>query len=117
MHRNLNVRVNNDRGWDYTGNNLQPDAANGAAAGAGAPPVSAAGGINGLAVGPEDAPTGARRACVCAKGGIAFASGLMGSLGNLLRCLIPLFNGDALPQPCLAISMRSAQLPKLRAIQ
>lgn len=58
VHRNLNVRVNNDRGWDYTGaNTQQPDVANGAPGGA--PPVGAAGGINGLAVGPEDAPTGA----------------------------------------------------------
>lgn len=49
IHKDLNVRVNNERGWDYTGANLQPQAG-----GANTP-----GGVNGLAVGPEDAPTGA----------------------------------------------------------
>lgn len=49
IHKDLNVRVNNERGWDYTGANLQPQAGGGG----GTP-----GGVNGLAVGPEDAPTG-----------------------------------------------------------
>ena len=58
MHRNLNVRVNNERGWDYTGANTPADVGDGAPGGA--PPVASAGGINGLAVGLEDAPSGAR---------------------------------------------------------
>ncbi len=57
VHRNLNVRVNNERGWDYTGANTPADVGDGAPGGA--PPVASAGGINGLAVGLEDAPSGA----------------------------------------------------------
>lgn len=58
VHRDLNVKANNERGWDWTGSNLlqtppapQPHPHNGGYSG---PPTP----VNPLACTPEDAPTG-----------------------------------------------------------
>jgi hypothetical protein len=56
VHRDLNVKANNERGWDWTGSNLlqtpaTPAMHNGYGSGPATP-------VNPLACTPEDAPTG-----------------------------------------------------------
>jgi hypothetical protein len=56
VHRDLNVKANNERGWDWTGSNLlqtppAPALHNGYSSGPATP-------VNPLACTPEDAPTG-----------------------------------------------------------
>ena len=51
VHRDLNVRANNERGWDWTGSNLAQQV----------PPTNGfdtPGGPNGLQCAPENAPSG-----------------------------------------------------------
>ena len=57
MHRDLNVKANNERGWDWTGANLlQTPPTQQSQNGYHTPPQT-----NPLAVAPEDAPTGQLR--------------------------------------------------------
>ena len=56
VHRDLNVKANNERGWDWTGSNLlQTPSAPAMHNGYGSGPATP---VNPLACTPEDAPTG-----------------------------------------------------------
>ena len=56
VHRDLNVKANNERGWDWTGSNLlQTPSAPALHNGYGSGPATP---VNPLACTPEDAPTG-----------------------------------------------------------